>query len=64
MEIPYNWNDIKDLVETDTGEIISSIIASDKLFFYDTCSFRRHSNLSEKGKHFFVEYFKNKKSRE
>ena len=60
MEIPYNWNDIKDLVETDTGEIISSIIASDKLFFYDTCSFRRHSNLSEKGKHFFVEYFKNK----
>ena len=33
MEIPYNWNDIKDLVETDTGEIISSIVASDKLFF-------------------------------
>ena len=46
MEIPYNWNDIKDLVEADTGEIISSIVASDKLFFYDTCSFRRHSNLS------------------
>lgn len=59
-EIPHNWDDIRDYIKIDAKEIIFSVVTSEKLFFYDTCSFRRHSNLSERGKSFLIDYFRHK----
>lgn len=57
-EIPHNWNAIKNFVETDV-EIISRLVFSfQKVFFYDTCSFRRHSNLDMEHMQFLLNYFK------
>ena len=54
-EIPHNWHDIEKLVESDSKSIPNEIIRSEKLFFYDTCSFIRHSNLCEDKAKFFTE---------
>ena len=56
-EIPHNWHDIEKLVESDSKSIPNEIIRSEKLFFYDACSFIRHSNLCEDKAKFFTDYF-------
>ena len=59
-EIPHNWSEIEGFSETDSGKIISDILTVPKLFFYDACSFRRHSNLSEERRKVIADYFKEK----
>ncbi|MFA6848458.1 MAG: hypothetical protein WCQ94_09110 [Lachnospiraceae bacterium] len=57
-EIPHNWNEVRNLVETDFRRIVSIITGSGKLFFYDTCSFIKHANLHDDEVGFFVDYYK------
>lgn len=61
-EIPHNFEQIRPMFEMDISQIIRMVFCSEKLFFYDTCSFQTHSNLSENGMRRLVEYFKKKKS--
>ena len=61
-EIPKNYNEIKLLLITDLKEITREIISIEKIFFYDTCAFRRHANLDEKWKERIVSFFKDKNS--
>jgi len=57
-EIPKNFDEIEPLLETNIKYITSMVITSRKLFFYDTCAFRTHSNLSGKGMNRLTDYFK------
>lgn len=45
-EVPANFSEIESFVITDREEIVSEIYKKDKCFFYDTCSFRYHANLT------------------
>lgn len=56
-ETPHNYYKIESLLETNVEYIVSSIIVSRTLFFYDTCSFRTHSNLSIQGMSKLADFF-------
>ena len=58
VESPHNWSEIESFVKTDDDEIIQDIVVSSKVFFYDTCSFRRHSNLTPEKRKIIINYFK------
>ena len=45
-EIPYNYNKIEKNVVTDRNEIVKEIILANRCYWYDTCAFRNHMNLS------------------
>lgn len=47
-DTPHNFNEIEPFVITDTGSVMKEIYESKKCYFYGTCSFRRHANLSDK----------------
>lgn len=42
MENPHNFSDIEAHVLVEKEEIQQEILLKDKLYFYDTCSFRKH----------------------
>lgn len=44
-EIPHNFNDVDPYVITENDRIVQEIIACEKCFIYDTCSFRKHVQL-------------------
>lgn len=47
FEVPKNWSAVKDKVTTAPEKIANALLYEyDKVFFYDTCSFRGHSNLT------------------
>lgn len=57
FETPQNWSRIEADVITDISAIINIIFTAPKILFYDTCSFRYHSNLNEKNVNQLIEYF-------
>ena len=57
-EIPHNYDEIAPFLETRIDYIRRSVISSKPLYFYDTCSFRIHSNLSGNGMDKLTDYFK------
>lgn len=58
-EVPANWDDIKDKVTTLPEQIADFLLYKyDKVFFYDTCSFREHSNLLAGDVDFILDYIK------
>ena len=61
FETPNNWKDIEDYVISDTATIIREVIRSNKVLFYDTCSFRYHSNLPSTNQKQVIQYFRQKK---
>lgn len=61
-ETPHNWKEIESFVETDVNKICNLVFSHEKIFFYDTCSFRRHSKLENKHLQFLLDYFKKNKS--
>lgn len=47
FEVPTNWETIRDKVTILSNEITDALLYEyDKVFFYDACSFRGHSNLA------------------
>lgn len=57
-ENPSNFCEIQAFVETQIKEIKSIFFSAEKVFFYDACSFQRHSNLADKEKNILIRYFK------
>lgn len=57
-ENPDNFGEIEAFVETEINEIKRAFFSADRVFFYDACSFQRHSNLSDREKNILIKYFK------
>ena len=58
-ETPDNYSEIEESVITDISAIKSIFFNSNKVLFYDACSFQRHSNLKENEKNILLCYFEN-----
>ena len=59
-ETPGNFCEIETFVETEIKEIKSIFFSAKGVFFYDACSFQRHSNLADKEKNILIKYFKDR----
>lgn len=59
-ETPDNYSEIEESVVADIDEIKSVFFKAEKIFFYDACSFQRHSNLKEKEKRILIQYFEDR----
>ena len=59
-ETPGNFCEIETFVETEIKEIKSIFFCAKGVFFYDACSFQRHSNLADKEKNILIKYFKDR----
>lgn len=57
-ETPGNFCEIERFVKTEIKEIKSIFFFAERVFFYDACSFQRHSNLADKEKSILIKYFK------
>lgn len=57
-ENPGNFCEIEVFVETEIKEIKSIFFSAERVFFYDACSFQRHSNLAYKERSILIKYFK------
>lgn len=55
---PDNFYEIETFVETEIEQIKKIFFFSERVIFYDACSFQRHSNLAEKEKKILITYFK------
>ncbi len=58
VETPDNYSKIEESLVTDIDEIKGIFFKNEKVLFYDTCSFQRHSNLKENEKSILIRYFK------
>ncbi len=61
-EIPHNYDEIEDYAVADIATVKEKIITSEKVFFYDACSFRYHSNLPQNEKYNLTDYFKSQRA--
>lgn len=59
-ESPGNFCEIEAFVETGIKEMKSIFFSAERVFFYDACSFQRHSNLADKEKNILINYFKDR----
>ena len=59
-ETPENYSEIEESVVTDVNEIKTTFFKVEKVLFYDSCSFQRHSNLKEIEKNILIQYFENR----
>lgn len=58
-EVPKNWGDIEAKVTTEADRITEALLYKyNKVFFYDTCSFRGHSNLRKKDVDYIINHIK------
>ncbi|SEM26675.1 hypothetical protein SAMN04487770_13129 [Butyrivibrio sp. ob235] len=57
-ERPANFSQISPFVSEQIEEINESILINRKIFFYDTCSFRYHSNFKNDEQKILTDYFK------
>ena len=60
-ETPDNYSEIEGSVVTGIDEIKSIFFKADRVFFYDACSFQRHSNLKETEKNILIRYFESRR---
>lgn len=56
-ESPSNFCEVESFVKTEISEIKSIFFSIEKVFFYDACSFQRHSNLADKEKDILINYY-------
>ncbi len=57
-DTPHNMAEIIPYVLTDKEAIMAGILGSQKCYFYDACSFRRHSKLNTHEAGYFLKYMK------
>ena len=60
-ENPGNFYKIETFVKTEISAIKNTFFSAEKVFFYDACSFQRHSNLAEREQNILIDYFKERK---
>lgn len=59
FEVPRNWNAIEAKVTTVPEKIADALLYNyDKVYFYDTCSFRGHSNLIDTDIDYIISHIK------
>ena len=58
IETPHNMIEIMPYIITKKEEIVTEILTKQKCYFYDTCSFRRHTNLKEQEANYLLKYLK------
>lgn len=46
VENPHNFSDIDGVVLTEKSEVLKEILTAERLYFYDTCAFRKHSHMN------------------
>ncbi|SDP36413.1 hypothetical protein [Selenomonas ruminantium] len=56
-ETPDNLHEIEASVITEINEIKRMFYQADRVFFYDACSFQRHSNLKDTERNILIQYF-------
>lgn len=57
-ETPNNYNAIELFVKSDDKDIKKAFISAERVLFYDTCSFQRHSGLSDREQSILINYYK------
>ncbi|MBQ4284257.1 MAG: hypothetical protein IJB96_10070 [Lachnospira sp.] len=55
---PHNMSEITPYVITERDRIVQQIYTSNKCYFYDACSFRRHANLGSEENEYILKYIK------
>lgn len=55
-DTPHNMPEIAPYVITDGEQITTEILQKQRCYFYDTCSFRRHSNLNREEAEYLPRY--------
>lgn len=58
---PHNITEISSYVTMKKEIIVAEIIGSQKCYFYDACSFRRHANLDNVHAEYLLRYIKNQR---
>ena len=61
-ENPDNFYEVSELVESEAESIKEIFFSAKQIFFYDACSFQRHSNLPDEEKNILINYFKVRES--
>lgn len=46
-DTPDNFTDIESYIVTNREEVVKAIVQSEKCYFYDTCSFRKHMMITQ-----------------
>ena len=59
-QTPDNYSEIEGSVVTAVDEIKNIFFKAQLVFFYDACSFQRHSNLKAKEKSILIQYFESR----
>ena len=57
-ETPDNFHELEPFVETDIMVIKSLFYSGQRIFFYDACSFQRHSHYARMGKDVLIHFYK------
>ena len=57
IETPDNWNEVESYFITEIDDIKRAFYQTDRVLFYDACSFQRHSNLKDKERVILIRYF-------
>ena len=57
-DTPHNMAELLPYIITDNSVIVAEFFEKQKCYFYDTCSFRRHSNLNRDEAEYFLQYIK------
>ena len=57
-DTPYNMAELIPYIITDNKVIVAEFFAKQQCYFYDTCSFRRHSNLNRTEAEYLLQYIK------
>lgn len=56
-ETPDNWHEVEAYFSTETEDIKREFYQTDRVLFYDACSFQRHSNLKDAERGILTRYF-------
>jgi len=57
IETPDNWHEVEAYFSTEIDDIKQAFYQTDRVFFYDACSFQRHSNLNNRERDILTRYF-------
>lgn len=57
-DTPRNIESIIPYVIMERNEFVTEVLENSRCYFYDTCSFRRHANLSSTQAEYFLQYIK------
>ena len=57
IETPDNWHEVEAYFSTEIEDIKQAFYQTDRVLFYDACSFQRHSNLKDAERDILTRFF-------